>query len=249
MDKTKVLVIENDIVTGLSIKMSLEKLGYDVLKLVDNAIAAKNEIKHNSPQIVLIDIGLQKNSDGIELARYIKEKYNLPFIYLTGHSEDDILNHAKKTEPYGYIVKPFDPMSLHTMIQTSLYRFQEEQKRHDAMNELQAKNESLERLAYAKKSDAKSVVEFGEGYTYDMSLSETFYNGEMLKLTKKENEIIRLLIANIGTIVTFQQIIDYVWTKKPGTENNARTLVYRLRFKLPTEVVKNAVGVGYYIEA
>lgn len=249
MDKTKVLVVENDLVTGLSIKMSLEKLGYDSLIVVDNPTAAKNEIKHNTPDIVLIDIGLQKNSDGIELARFIKEKHNIPFIYLTGHSEDDILTQAKKTEPYGYIVKPFEPKSLHTMIQTSLYRFDEEQKRQGVILDLQAKNESLERLAYSKKSDDNSIVKFGDGYSHNMSLGETYYKGEILKLTGKENDIIRLLIANIGTTVTFQQAEEYVWAEKGGNKNGVRTIVYRLRLKLPTDVIKNAAGIGYYIQA
>ena len=79
----KVLVVEDDEVTAINLKMSLEKQGYDVVSVADNAVSARNKIKIYNPDIALIDIGLQKTMDGIELAQYIRDKNQLPFIYLT----------------------------------------------------------------------------------------------------------------------------------------------------------------------
>ena len=70
----------------------------------------------------------------------------------------------------------------------------------------------------------------------------------MLKLTKKENTFIRLLVAQLGVIVSFEQAVNYVWENEGATENNVRTLVWRLRKLLPTPIIKNASGIGYYIE-
>ena len=134
MSTIKVLIIEDDEVTAINLKMSLEKQGYDVISLANNAMTARNKIKIYNPDIALIDIGLQKTTDGIELARYIRDKNQMPFIYLTAHSDNDILSKAKKTEPYGYIVKPFDPINLHTTIQMALYRFKEEKKRNSSLD-------------------------------------------------------------------------------------------------------------------
>lgn len=248
MSTIKVLIVEDDEVTAINLKMSLEKQGYEIVSIADNAVTARNKIKIYNPDIALIDIGLQKTMDGIKLAQFIREKHPLPFIYLTAHSDNDMLVKAKKTEPYGYIVKPFDPINLHTTIQMALYKFEEETKRISSIDELISDREQLEKLVYAKKLSDKPIVEFGKGYTHDIGLGETFYKGEKIKLTKKENAFIRLLVAQLGSVVDFEQAINYVWETKGATDNSVRTLVWRLRNKLPTDVIKNASGIGYYLE-
>ena len=111
MENTKVLIVEDDEVTAMNLKMSLEKQGYEIISIADTTIQARNKIKIYEPNIIIVDISLQDRQDGIKLAQYISEKHELPFIFLTSHSDNDIIAEAKKTEPYGYIVKPFDPAS------------------------------------------------------------------------------------------------------------------------------------------
>ncbi len=248
MSTFKVLIVEDDEVTSMNLKMSLEKQGYNVVSVADSAIQAQNKIKVYHPQIILVDISLQKGNDGIELAQYIHDKHQLPFIYLTAHSDSDIIDQAKKTEPYGYIVKPFDPNSLHATIQMAMYKFNEENKRHNHIEDLKTDKLNLEKLLYNKKVADKPIVPFGEGYHLDISVCESFYHGRKIKLTKKENAFIRLLVAQLGLVVDFEQAINYVWEEEGATENSVRTLVWRLRNKLPTEIIKNASGIGYYIE-
>lgn len=248
MSFTKVLIIEDDDVTALNLKMSLEKLGYEVIALADNSVSSRNKIKVYNPDIVLIDIALEGNDDGIQIARFIRDKMPRPFIFLTAHSESSMLAKAKQTEPYGYIVKPFDPVNLHTTIQMALYRFEEEQKRNSDMNDLKTTQAHLEKLLYAKKLSDEPIIEFGNGYRHDIALKETFYKGEKIKLTKKENAFVSLMVAQLGSVVDFAQAIDYVWAQEGATDNSVRTLVWRLRSKLPTDVIKNASGVGYYLE-
>lgn len=248
MSSTKVLIIEDDDVTALNLKMSLEKQGYEVIALADNSVSSRNKIKVYNPDIVLIDIALEGNDDGIQIARFIREKMPRPFIFLTAHSESSMLAKAKQTEPYGYIVKPFDPVNLHTTIQMALYRFEEEQKRNSDMNDLKNTQAHLEKLLYAKKLSDQPIIEFGDGYRHDIALKETFYKGNKIKLTKKENSFISLMVAQLGSVVDFEQAIDYVWAQAGATDNSVRTLVWRLRSKLPTDVIKNASGVGYYLE-
>ncbi|MDP3302094.1 MAG: response regulator [Sulfuricurvum sp.] len=248
MATTKVLIIEDDDVTALNLKMSLEKQGYEVIALADNSVSSLNKIKVYNPDVVLIDIALEGNDDGIDIARFIREKMPRPFIFLTAHCESDMLDKAKQTEPYGYIVKPFDPINLHTTIQMALHRFKEEQKRNSDTDELKNTQAHLEKLLYAKKLSDQPIIEFGGGYRHDISLKETFFNGEKIKLTKKENAFIALMVAQLGSVVDFKQAIEYVWADEGATDNSVRTLVWRLRGKLPTDVIKNASGVGYYLE-
>ncbi|MEA3373676.1 MAG: response regulator [Campylobacterota bacterium] len=248
MSQFKVLIVEDDEVTAMNLKMSLEKQGYDVVSIADTAIHARNKIKVYEPQIILIDISLQKSNDGIELASFIRDKYALPFIFLTAHSDNDIINQAKLTEPYGYILKPFDPQSLNATIQMAMHKYEQERQRNDEIGDLKVDKLNLEKLLYNKKVIDKPIVPFGNGYHLDISVCETFYNGKKIKLTKKENAFIRLLVAQLGLVVSFEQAINYVWEEEGATENSVRTLVWRLRNKLPTEIIKNASGIGYYIE-
>lgn len=246
MESKKILIVEDDEITALNLSLSLKKQGYEVVSTCENMMDAKREIELLSPDIILIDISLQKSNDGIELAKDIREKQNIPFIFLTSYSDDDIISEAKMTEPYGYIVKPFDPHSLHATIQVALFKYEKEMENSSHL--MKADDMSLKKLLHLKKEKDKPIVAFGDNYHLDISICETFYKGKKVKLTKKENAFLRLLVAQMGVVVSFEQAMNYVWEENGATENSVRTLVWRLRNKLKDDIIKNASGIGYYIE-
>ncbi|QOY51336.1 response regulator transcription factor [Candidatus Sulfurimonas baltica] len=248
MKKHTIIIVEDDEITALNLELSLQKHGYDIIAICDNASEAKKKIDEYKPNIIIIDISLQESSDGIELAKTIRKKYSIPFIYLTSHSDDDIIAEAIKTEPYGYIVKPFDPVSLHATIQMAIFKFSVENDRNEEINASKIDKQHLDKLLYAKRDPDKPFISFGDAYYMDITKNEIFYNYEKIKLTKKEYAILRLLVAKLGSVISFKQAIDYVWQDNGATENSIRTLVWRLRNKLPTDIIKNASGIGYLIE-
>ncbi len=248
METKTIIIVEDDEITALNLNLSLQKHGYSVVAVCDNAAQAKNKVASFQPDIVIIDISLQESNDGIELAKTIKSKHNIPFIYLTSYSDDDIISQAKLTEPYGYIVKPFDPSSLHATIQMALFKYEMENSRKNDIDSLKVDKLNLEKLLYSKRSSDKPIVPFGNLYHLDISICETFYRGKKIKLTKKENAFLRLLVAQLGLVVSFEQAMNYVWDESGATENSVRTLVWRLRNKLETDIIKNASGIGYYRE-
>ncbi len=248
MNKPRIVIVEDDEITSLNLNMSLQKQGYSVVGVCDNAQEAKHKISANNPDLVIVDISLDKSNDGIDLARIIKEKYNLPFIYLTSYSDDDIISQAKRTEPYGYILKPFEPNTLHATIQMALFKFSQENKYKNDNNSQKVDNLNLEKLLYAKRDSDKAIVSFAQEYHLDINLCETYYKGVKIKLTKKENAFLRLLIAQLGNVVSFEQAMNYVWEESGATENSVRTLVWRLRNKLPTDIIESSSGMGYFIE-
>lgn len=246
MNKHKILIVEDDEVSALNLEISLQKNGYDVVAATDNIAGAINKIKIYTPDIIIIDIALQESTDGIELARLIRDKYHLPFIYLTSHSDDNIIEDASKTEPYGYILKPFDPNSLHATLQMALYKYNHEKQQEANIDALKQEKLNLERLLYHNNN--QSDIDFGNGYHFDINSCETFYNKKKIRLTKKENAFIKLLVAHTGKVVSFEQIIQYIWEEDNATQNSVRTLVWRIRNKLPTDIIQNVSGTGYYIE-
>ncbi len=248
MEKHTIIIVEDDEITALNLKLSLQKHGYKILATCDNAIDALQKIEMHKPHVVIIDISLQEGSDGITLGRKIRQNYTIPFIYLTSYSDDDIISEAIKTEPYGYIVKPFDPSSLHATIQMAVFKFDMECKRFEEINASKIDEKGVEKLLYERSEPNKGTVLFGASYSIDIAKNEICYNAQKLKLTKKENAILRLLVAKLGSVINFNQAITYVWKENGATENSIRTLVWRLRSKLPTDIIKNASGIGYYIE-
>jgi DNA-binding response OmpR family regulator len=248
MQKHSIIIVEDDEITALNLKLSLEKHGYEILTVCDNAKEAKQQIQNFKPNVVIIDISLQESNDGIKLAKTIRKKYGIPFIYLTSYSNNDVISKAIKTEPYGYIVKPFDPTSLHATIQMAIFKFDMENKRIKDATKSSLDKDTIEKLLYAKREPDRPIVKFGNGYHIDMSKNEIFYKNEKVKLTKKETAILKLLVAKAEDTISFKQAIEYVWEDSNATENTIRTLVWRLRSKLPTKIIKNASGIGYYIE-
>ena len=248
MQKHSIIIVEDDEITALNLKLSLQKHGYEILAMYDNAMDARENIKTYKPSIIIIDISLQESNDGIELAKIIRKKYGIPFIYLTSYSDDDIIAQAIKTEPYGYIVKPFDPSSLHATIQMAIFKFDVENQRKNEKKTDKLDSENLEKILFSKRDSNEPTINFGDDYCIDINKNEIFYKKEKIKLTKKENKILKLLVAKIGNVISFNQAIEYVWEETGATENSIRTLVWRLRNKLPTDIIKNASGIGYYIE-
>lgn len=122
MAKTNVLVVEDENIVAKDIQHSLKKLGYGVVGIAssgEKAIAIASEQK---PDIILMDIMLQGGMSGIETAQEIKEKLDIPVVYLTAYADESTLNKAKVTEPYGYIIKPFKEIDIHTSIEMALYK-------------------------------------------------------------------------------------------------------------------------------
>ncbi len=106
----------------MGIKKKLEKMGYEVTGLASSGSEAMESVKSNQPDLVLMDIVLKGEMDGIDTAKLILNLYNTPIIYLTAYADDEILSRAEKTFPYGYIIKPYKDNELKANIKMALYK-------------------------------------------------------------------------------------------------------------------------------
>ena len=123
MSKVKILVVEDELIIAEDIRMMLEDLGYEVIGTVPDYSEAIELLDKNLPDVVLIDILLAGEKDGITLAETIREKYNLPFIFITSHSDTATVERAKSVHPDGYLVKPFEKKDLYTSIEIAFSNF------------------------------------------------------------------------------------------------------------------------------
>ena len=122
MVKAKIMIVEDEWTVADDIKMFLERLGYTVTSISSSGDEAIQNAEKDKPDLVLMDIVLEGEMDGIEAANEIRTRFNIPIVYLTAYADDKILERAKITEPSGYIVKPFVNEDLKINIEMALYK-------------------------------------------------------------------------------------------------------------------------------
>ena len=128
MVKPRILIIEDDAIEAMDIKINLESMGYEVSDTCSYGEEALLKLSQNKPDLVLIDIIIKGSINGLEVGQKIKDNLDLPFIFLTSHLEEKTIEKAKLTEPYAYIIKPFDASELKISIEIALYKHKMEKK-------------------------------------------------------------------------------------------------------------------------
>lgn len=118
--KTKILIVEDEMIIAANISLQLNELGYEVTGIVPRGEEALMHIESEVPDILLLDINLKGALDGIETAREMQKNYDIPVIYLTANSDDAHFNRARETHPYGFIAKPFKKLDLQRAIELTM---------------------------------------------------------------------------------------------------------------------------------
>ena len=127
----KILIVEDESIVALELESRLTDLGYSVCGIVSCGADAIKTAVDQKPDIILMDINIKGPIDGVVTAEKIKEIIDIPIIFLTAFTDSNTLQRAKITEPYGYIVKPFEERELHTSIEIALYKHNMEKKLRD----------------------------------------------------------------------------------------------------------------------
>lgn len=126
MGMQSVIIVEDEAIIAADLEMILESMSFKVVGVTDNSDEALDLINSRDPDLILLDININGERDGIELAEIIKEKTKKPFIFITSYADKGTLDRAKHTLPYGYIVKPFNERELKATIEIALFRYSNE---------------------------------------------------------------------------------------------------------------------------
>ncbi|TKS59101.1 MAG: putative sensory response regulator [Nitrospira sp.] len=124
MVPAKILVVEDETIVARDIQQSLTRLGYDVPTTATSGEEAIRKTKEIHPDLILMDIVLKGQMDGVETVQQINRQFDVPVIYLTAYADDATLERAKTTSPAGYMLKPFHPNELRPTIELALQRAQ-----------------------------------------------------------------------------------------------------------------------------
>ena len=181
-----ILIVEDEAIVAMDLQETLADMGYDPIAIAASADEALSRATERCPDIVLMDIRIRGQRDGIETAGLLRERFNVPIVYLTAHADDATLKRAKQTEPYGYLMKPVKAADLRSAIEISLYK-----------HEMERRVRERERwFSTTLRSISDAVV------TVDLAGNVTFMNATAEELTgvpatsaigRPAREIVRLL--------------------------------------------------------
>ena len=149
MSSPHILVVEDEIIVAADLQVRLKQLGYGSVDRCGSGPQALALAEQRRPDLVLMDIGLRGDMDGIAAAQQLKDRFQIPVIFLTAYSEDATLQRAKLVEPLGYVLKPFEDRELKSVIEIALYR-------HRAELEIRRLNRLYELLSRVNQAIVRS---------------------------------------------------------------------------------------------
>ncbi len=188
MPLAKIFIIEDEAITALDIKNTLEKLNYEVVGIKNRGEDALKMINKTNPDIILMDIVLKGELNGIETARLINIQRKTPIIYLTAYHDDETIERSKSTNPYGYLLKPLNDRDLNACIRMALYRFESESKLAEIEEHLNKANKmnsvlfnSLNGLSFIINSNGV-ITEINNKFPEVNFSTDHFLNNDVRKL-------------------------------------------------------------------
>ena len=123
MSRINILIVEDEVLIANDLAKTLEGIDYAVSGIAYDGPSALRQIRTHPPDLVLLDINLGSQPDGLQIAEHLQEEFRIPFIFLTSYATEMILDKAKRTRPVGYIVKPFTEKDLFAAIEIGLHNY------------------------------------------------------------------------------------------------------------------------------
>lgn len=206
----KLLIVEDEMLTVRYLQGIVEKLGIQVCASFDNGEAALDMLKSIPCDMVLMDINIKGQLDGLETTRIILDRYNIPVIFITAYNDKETLENALDLAPYGFIAKPFTQNDLEVGIRFGYKRFMVDHRADNFQKE-------------------ESAIQLSKSFWFDVETGILMRYNYPMKLNAKENLLLKLLLQHRNQIVSSQEVESFVWSDEEVSNTSIRTLVYSLR--------------------
>jgi len=214
----KVMIVEDEAIIALDIESHLTRVGFEVTGMAYSAAEAFQLIEQKMPDLVLMDIRINGDMDGIEAAGLIRSRYGLPVIYLTAHADEATLDRAEATEPFGYIVKPLEHFKIKAVITMALRRNRTERELQKSRTLLSATLHQLEIAKRAAEAANRAKSDFLARMSHEirtpmnliMGMNALLLEGELNEKQKEHVEIshrnVRRLLRLINGILDLSKV-------------------------------------------
>jgi DNA-binding LytR/AlgR family response regulator len=208
--KIKIFIVEDEFITQAVLKNNLQDLGYTVVGMTDNADDAWEQLQRLDVDLALFDINLVGEKGGIWLGQQVREKMNMPFIYITAYGDKGTINTAVKTQPNGYILKPFTEVDIYTAIEVALNNFNLTQKFEEENSPSNVTAKVADKPA--EKSDNNSHVRIAADRSLFIKVDKVFYKLRLNEIfyIKSDSNYVEVFVENRKYLVrsTLKNFID-----------------------------------------
>jgi DNA-binding response OmpR family regulator len=217
MKKLNILIVEDESLLALEFSTTIKKYGHTVVDYVTNATKAREVMQKEQIDLIIMDINLGREEDGIDL--YKSFESNAMLIYLTAYQDAKTISKAVETQPLGYLIKPHNENELFALLKLAEIKIQNADNRNININ-------------------------LSQGYTFNTKEEILYRNGSFIKLSSHELILLKLLLQNRGNAVSYKTIEDEIWQDSAPGASSLRTLLYRLRGKLGHELISSEPNYG-----
>ena len=218
----KVMVVEDESIVAMELSSYVDELGYEVVGRASNGDDAYALASEKMPDVILMDVHLKGDEDGIALASRVQFLKKIAIIYITAFNDDSSLERAIDTNPAAYLTKPFNRKELSASLKIATRRFRRQED-----------------------SEIAGALKIDNEFSFDSENQQLLCCGEYVHLTRKELELLILLLGARQQIVDTYTIENRLWPEKAPNENTRRSLLARLRGKLKHQFIETVPGQGY----
>lgn len=243
MDRNSVLIVEDEVVVARNIEKILSTAGYDLMGSVSTGKEAIEFAREHSPQIILLDIKLEGDLDGVEAGERIFEELFIPVIYITAHADDDTIQRAKLTQPFGYLYKPINRNELVTAIEMALFK-------HDAEKRVRQSEARFRGLVENSPTGILHVDLEGNIVDVNPKLIEIL-GSPSEEVTKKINMFTFQPLIDVGAEKTFKDCINSglpLSIEHPYTSKWGKTSYLRYHLNPVRNTNGSVIGVQANVE-
>jgi len=217
----RLMIVEDESIVAIELSDYIEDLNYEVVGIASNGEKGFKMAMEFRPDVILMDVNLYGDEDGIDLAKRIKQEFSCAIIYITAFTDAKSLERAIETDPASYLTKPFNHKELEVAIKIALKR------------------------SVLQQDDKRGGVEIDHEFSYDPFEQQLLCRGEFVHLTKQEKALLKLLIEAKGQLVSIVDVETDLWPDKFTSESTRRGVVSRLRSKLKYQFIETVSGQGY----
>jgi putative nucleotidyltransferase with HDIG domain len=238
-EKLKIFILEDELITAESIRASLNRNGYLVTGIARSGEAALKELEKNPSHLVLVDIRLTGNMDGIETARLITERFDIPVIYLSAFADRDILEKAKQTESYGYLIKPFNDKELSSNIEIAIYKHSSERLVRESEEKYRELYDKQRRTLRGIIEAMAIVVETRDPYTAGHQHRVTELAGAIARELECQDDVLEGTIVAAGIHDIGKLGVPSELLSKPARLNEIEFQLIKTHSKTGYDILKN----------
>ncbi len=222
MKNLNVLILEDELIIYVHLKMTLKKLGLEHIHIARDAKSAFEIASKIKIDILFSDINIEGDIDGVDTAKTLQNLYKLPVVFITAYKDQEILLRASEVDFIGYLLKPYRVDELETLIKLAIVKY-----------ELINKVDNFITL---------------NDYKFDKTKNKLLKDNKEVKLTKKEQLFVSLMFNSKGNIVPYSIIDETLWQDRAVNDNARRTFIYRVKSKLVGLEfhIENSIGIALF---